>query len=144
MEMGSQYCSNRPTPARHQNDHQAPTVSTSISDKTRTRYIENGASKYFCRSIFTIISKWRDWMKDTCYYIAVWEKTQQTQTTPKPLILRYIRIQIRDLFWIGTEKVWVMKLMWEGCTSFPFLKVMPNWSYQNLKKKTSWHLKKAQ
>lgn len=57
--------------ARHKNDHQVPTNSTNISDKTRTKYIENVACKKFCIGTFTVIS--RLWMKDRHNYIAVGE-----------------------------------------------------------------------
>lgn len=133
MEIGSQYCSKRSTPARHQNDHQAPTVSSSIGDKTRTRYFKNGASKYFCRGAFTVISKWRNWMKDRCNSIAVWgEKNPPHQPKPPHVVIHQNSNQrfILDKNWKGVGR----KLKQEGCTPFPFLKVMPNWSYQNLKK----------
>lgn len=79
----------------------------------------------FSRGAFTVI--WRHWMEDRCNYIVVGERNLNHLI----LILCYIRIKIRDLFWIGMEKISVRLLMWEGCTSFPHLKEMTNWSYQN-------------
>lgn len=57
MEMGGQYCSKKLTPARHQNNYQAPTNSPSIGDKFGTRYTGNWNSNYFCGGAFKEISK---------------------------------------------------------------------------------------